>query len=384
MTGTFQRRTTELQGRLAEAGIDVMLLTDIDSIYYTTGYWGDLGVEFGRPTIVAVPRDGAPTLITSSIEGEMCQAMTWVDDVRLFSDGVGGEWTDPLADVLSANNGRKIAVEKFKIPALVSNYLSETAKLTGLIDGAPVLSEQRMIKTAEEIEHLRQAGQVAVAMTAAAREVIAEGVPEYEITLAVMNAGTRKAAEIIASEDMDSLMSPVIHNLQSLNSGRFTARGHQRPTVRRLERGDPVYLCFCAITHFKQLKIGFDRQYFVGQITDEQARMYDIALEAQEAAIREMRPGVTAEQVHFASAEVYERTGFGMCYRTGRAVGYSSLEKPELKGGDTTVLQPGMAFAVDGGITIPGEFGARVGDTILVTEDGTECVTEFPRDQHVV
>jgi Xaa-Pro aminopeptidase len=384
MSDLFQRRTLELQSRLADKGIDLLLLTDPDSIFYATAYWGDLGVEFGRPTVVAVPRSGEVTLITSSIEGEMCKAMTWVEDIRQFSDGVDGEWTSPLRDVLERYAGQRIAVEHSKIPAIVSNYLAGDLGLGGLLDGERVLSEQRMVKGPEEIAQIRQAGQVAVAMTDAARAVIAEGVPEYEVALAIQAGGTRKAAEIIAGEDPDSMMTPMIHNLQALNSGHYTAMAHRHPTVRRLERGDPVYLCFCSICHFKQFKLGYDREYFVGEMSDEHARIYELAVEAQQAAIREMRPGVTAEQVHQASAEVYRENGFGLCYRTGRAIGYSSLEKPELKDGDKTVLRPGMAFAVDGGITVPGKFGARVGDTILVTEDGAECVTESPRDQPVL
>jgi Xaa-Pro aminopeptidase len=384
MTDVFQRRTRELQGRLAEAGVDLLLLSDPDSIYYVTAYWGDLGVEFGRPTLVAVPRGGEPTLITSAVEGEMCRAMTWVDDIRLYSDGVGDEWSDPLRALLAGGAKLRIAVERDRMPAPVGNVLAGDLGLRELMDGGPVLAEQRMIKGPEEIAELRQAGQVAVAMGAAGRAAIGEGVAEYEIALAVQAAGTRKAAAIIGGEDPGSLMSPMIHGLQPLGSGPHTARAHHHPTLRRLERGDPVYLCFCTICRFKQLKLGYDRQYFVGEMSDEQARVYEVALAAQRAAIRELRPGVTAEDVHLASAEVYRQHGYDMCYRTGRAIGYSALERPELKAGERTVLRPGMAFAVDGGITLPGRFGARVGDTILVTEQGAVCVTESPRDQPVV
>ena len=62
----------------------------------------------------------------------------------------------------------------------------------------------------------------------------------------------------------------------------------------------------------------------------------------------------------------------------------SYLEAPELKAGDTTVLQPGMTFAVDGGLGVPGRFGARVGDSIAVTETGFEYLTAFPRDLAVL
>ena len=384
MESLLEARAAELQRRLADDGIDLLLLTDPDSIYYVSAYWGDLGVEFGRPSILVVPSAGDLTLITPLMEAEMAGAMTWVSDIRTYVDGIGGEWTDPLGDIVAGRDSRAIAVERTRIPALVSQFLREALGHAELADGSGVLADMRMIKSAREIEMIRQAGRVAVAMGEAGRDAIGEGVPEFEVSLACIAGGTRKAAEIIAAEDAASLMSPMIHNLQVLNSGHFTSMTHMHPTVRKLERYDPVYLCFCPIAHFKQFKLGFDREYFVGAVRDEHARVYETAIAAQRAAIDAMRPGVTAAEVHAISEAVYTEAGFTPSYRTGRAIGYSSLEKPELKHGDTTVLQPGMAFAVDGGITIAGEFGARVGDTIVVTESGTECVTEFPRDLTVL
>ena len=384
MSEIFKKRISEFQKRMSEADIDVMLLMDPDSIYYFTGYWGDLGVEFGRPSIVAISRNEEPIIITSSIEGEMCKRMTWISKIHLYHDSVGKEWIDPLEKILETYKNNKIAIVPNEVPSLVLNYFHKINWINNFLNGENILSLQRMIKSSEEIVDLRQAGQVATAMTDAAKTVIKEGVSEYEIAIAIQAGGTRKAGEIIKSEDANSLMSPVIHNLQSIQSGAHTSMGHLHPTVRELKKGDPVYLCFCAICHFKQLKIGYDRQYFVEEISDEHARIYEIAVKAQQASIKEMKPGVTAEQVNAASDEVYKSNDMGFCYRTGRAVGYSSLEKPELKKGDKTILSAGMVFAVDGGVTIPGKFGARVGDTILVTENGSECITEYPRNEPVI
>ena len=100
---------------------------------------------------------------------------------------------------------------------------------------------------------------------------------------------------------------------------------HRRPTLRRIKKWDPVYMCFCPFTPFKQIKLGFDREYFVGGISDEHARIYDIALDAQAAALEMIRSGIPAEEVHFAALDVYQTAGFGICYRTGRGVGYSFL-----------------------------------------------------------
>ena len=377
----FQGRTEELQRRMADEGIDLVLLTNVDSIYYYTAYWGDLGLEFGRPTIVAVAAGGEVTLITAESESLMARAMTWVEDLDTYSDGVGNEWRDPLDRVLGSRaGGSTLAVERGDIPAVVSEHLRSGHGILDAPDATPVIARMRMVKSAEELDMIRQAGQVAVAMGDGGRAVIAEGVPEYEVSLACIAAGTRKAAEIIGGEDAHALMSPMIHNLQVLQSGHFTSYTHLHPTVRRLQRGDPVYLCFCPIAHFKQFKLGYDREYFVGEVKDEIARIYETAIAAQAAAIDAMRPGAIAEEVHGAAVEVYRAAGFSPSYRTGRAIGYSSLERPELKFGDRTVLEPGMVFAVDGGVTVPDVFGARVGDTVIVTETGTEIATESPKD----
>ena len=380
----FRTHTERLQRRLAEAGVDVMLVTNVDSIYYLTGYWGDLGMEFGRPTIVMVPKDGAPTLITALMEMPMCQAMTWVEDLRGYTDGDRGEWRDPLAAVLGSSPGARIGLEWFDVPAVVADFLRTGPHAARLSDATEIIARLRMIKGAQEIAMIRQAGQVAIAMGAAGKAAIGEGVPEYEVSLACIAAGTRKAAEIIAAEDLGALMSPMIHNLQVLQSGHFTSYVHLHPRVRPIERGDPVYMCFCPIAHFKQFKLGYDREYFVGEVTDETARTYQVCVAAQQAAIAAMRPGAIAEDVNAAAVEVYRAGGFEPSYRTGRALGYSSLEQPELKQGDTTPLEAGMLFAVDGGITVPGVFGARVGDSVLVTETGTEVITESPRDLEVL
>ncbi len=384
MLPLFQARTRELQRRLKDDGIDLLIITNVDSIYYYSAYWGDLGLEFGRPTLLTVASSGEVMLITPGSEALMARAMTWIGDLGLYSDGVAEEWRDPLRKALGKKPGSlRIAVEKDDIPAVISNFLNSEFEKP-LTDATPIIASMRVIKSADELNMIRQAGQVAIAMGIAGRDAMAVDVPEYEISLACINAGTRKAAEIIGAEDQDALMSPMIHNLQAIQSGHFTSYTHLHPRVKKLAHGDPVYMCFCSICHFKQFKIGYDRQYFVASVDDETARIYNTAIEAQAASLAEMRPGAIAEDVHKAADDVYRSAGFEPSYRTGRALGYSSLEQPQLKYGDRTPLEAGMVFAVDGGITVPEVFGARVGDTVIVTDDGIEIATEFPRDLQVV
>ena len=384
MRDAFIRRTTEFQRRMADKAIDAALLTDPDSIYYLAGYWGYLGVEFGRPTALVVPREGPCTVVTPKMEAEMARRMTWIEDVREWSDGAAGEWAGVLADILGRGKLPTLGIERQQIPPAISRFLAEECAAAKPVDVAGILGAMRMIKDPDEIAVMRQAGHVALAMAEAAEAAIAEDVPEYEVALAVIGGGTRKAAEFLTEDEADRFVSPTIHNLQILQSGHDTCMVHRRSTVRRIRRGDPVYLCFCRIANFKQYKLGFDREFFVGAVSGEQARIYEVALGAQAAALGVIRPGVIAEDVNAAAEEVYRSAGFEAGYRTGRAIGCSFLEQPELKAGDKTVLRAGMTFAVDGGITVPGEFGARIGDSIVVTESGYEDLTPYPKDLRVL
>ena len=384
MTSACVERTAELQRRMADEGIDLFVVTDADSVYYLSGFWGHLGLEFDRATIVVVPRTGEPTLITPAMEAEMGRAMSWIAEVREWTDGIDGEWKRPLADLVSHPASRVIAVEAHKTDPRILDVLRREAKESSIKDGAAILSDMRMIKSPDEIAVMRQAGKIAVAMCQAGREAIAEGVPEYELALAVIAGGTRKAAEFLDDEGPDQLFSPTIYNLQIMQSGRHTCMVHRRSTIKRLEKGDPIYFCFCGVANFKQFKLGFDREFFLGSVTDSHARVYETAVKAQQAALSMIRPGVIADEVHAAAEEVYQSAGFGLSYRTGRGIGYSFLEEPQLKRGDKTRLQAGMTFAVDGGITLPGEFGGRIGDSIVVTDDGFEYLTDYPRELTIV
>ena len=384
MENEFKQRTLELQRRLSDGGIDVLIITNPDSIYYLAGFWGYVGIEFGRPTVLVVPKAGEPVLIAGQVEGEMAEAMTWLDDIQVFADGVGDEWMTPLRNVIQRYKVRNLGIEIDRIPGLVFEFLRQEFGSQSVVDGGGILVEMRMVKTPEEIEILHQASQVATAMAAAGKAVIAEGVPEYEVALAAVVGGTRKAAEFLGETDIESFDSPVIHGHQSIQSGRYTSMGHRRSTMRRIQRGEPVFMCFCGITQFKHMKPGFDRTFYVGEVSDEDARIYEIGLAAQQAAIAAIRPGVTAHDVSQAAAEVYREADYTRAIRTGRAVGFAVNEKPQLKSGDQTKLKAGMAFCVDGGITQPGRRAARVGDSVIVTENGCEYLTNFPRDLTVL
>jgi Xaa-Pro dipeptidase len=378
MLDEAKTRTAEFQRRLGDAGIDVAVLTDESSIAYFAGFWGYLSVEFGRPTFLIVRPTGAPVVITPLMESEMAGAMTWVDDIMTWEDSGPNRWENVLGRALGQNPGR-IALELQSLPAIIRNWADANLKADRITDVAGIMGEMRVIKSPAEIAVMKQAGEIAQDMMAAAEGALAEGVPEYEAALAVINAGTRKAAGFLTDTGWEQFISPMIYNLQVMQSGRDTSMVHRRASVKKLERGDPVYFCFCNMAQFKLYKLGFDRMFFVDFVTDRAAQVQEAAIAAQQAALAVVKPGVTAESIAAAANAVYDARGFETGYRTGRSIGMSYLEAPELKAGDTTTLQEGMTFAVDGGISIDGETAGRIGDSIVVTKTGFDYLTNYPR-----
>ena len=117
----FAARMERLRDRLAEAEVGVALITDDDSVYYFTGYYDYIHMEFGRPTILVVPSDGGSLLITPSVEMDMAEEAAAVDRIEAWNDGMGNEWREALSTVL-ADAGR-IAIEQEQMPPVVRGYL---------------------------------------------------------------------------------------------------------------------------------------------------------------------------------------------------------------------------------------------------------------------
>ena len=374
----FKKNLENLRTSLQKNNIDIAIITDDDSLYYFTGYFDYLHMSFGRPTLLLVPKDSDSVLITPLIDVHLVSKNCPVDKIITWNDGVGDEWREHLPKYIKKN--LNIGIEKFKISTLVLNYISSLTEEKFLSNITPTLDSIRMIKTKEELKIAKSAGKVAEAMMNAGKEAIGDNVPEYEVALATSQAGTRKAAEILKNEFDDSNMSPLIHFLQIMASGRDLPKTHHRASTKLIKKGDPVFLCFCGMTNFHKFKLGFDRTFWVKEIRDKsQIKTYETAVQSQKAALSVLGPGVKAEDVHAAYADAIQSAGYPYpTFRCGRATGFSMLEEPQLVSGNTTILQPGMVFAVDGSANEE-TFRAQVGDSFIITENGYDQITNFSK-----
>jgi len=375
----FKKNLLKLRERMKKDNIDLAVITDDDSLYYFTGYHDFLHMDFGRPTILLVPKDDESTLITPLLDVLLVPEDAPLKKIETWNDGVGNEWREFLPKII--NQKKNIACEKYKINAPVSIYLSELMNGTPIGDITPIINNIRMIKTDEELKIARHAGEVAMAMMEGAKSAIAHNVPEYEIALAQSEAGTRKAAELLKSFYPNSTtISPNIHFLPVITSGKDLPKTHQRASTKLVKRGDPVFCCYCGSTNFHRFRLGFDRVFWVEEIRHkDQIKAQEVAVKSQKAALDVLRPGVLAEEIHAAYADAIQSEGYPYPkYRCGRGTGFSVLEEPQLVVGNKTVIQTGMVLVVDGGSSAK-DFRGQVGDSFIVTENGYEPITHHSK-----
>ena len=374
----FKKNLLKLREKMKENNIDLAVITDDDSLYYFTGYHDFLHMDFFRPTILLVPKNDESILVTPLLDVLLVPKDSPVDNIKTWNDGIGNEWREFLPNIIK--NNKNIACEKYKINATVSIYLSDLMNGRPIGDMTQIISNLRMIKTDEELKIARHAGEVAMAMMEGAKKAIGHNVPEYEIALAQSQAGTRKAAELLNTHYDNIDMSPNIHFLPVITSGKDLPRTHHRASTKLIQKGEPVFLCYCGSTNFHRFKLGFDRVFWVEEIRDKnQIKAFEVAVKSQEAALNVLGPGVTAEEVHAAYADTIQSEGYPYpTFRCGRGTGFSFLEEPQLVVGNKTVLQPGMVFAVDGGSSAK-DFRGQVGDSFIITKDGYDQITHHSK-----
>lgn len=163
-------------------------------------------------------------------------------------------------------------------------------------------------------------------------------------------------------------------------SGKNSSMPHGVPTDKIIQPGDFITMDFgCKINGYCS---DMTRTVAVGQVSEEQKRVYDIVLKANEAAIRAVREGVPCKAVDAAARELIAKEGYGDCFghSTGHSVGLEIHESPAFSGLDETLCQPGMVITVEPGIYLDGRFGVRIEDMVCVTKEGCLDLTASTKE----
>lgn len=364
-------------GRLREVmearGLDAAVIFNFENQFYFSGL---KAITYSRPIILIVERT-RQSLIIPKLEENHAKEKTDVDALYVYHEvaGAGDASTDyrQLFDqaLLKLDPDATVGIEYGSLPTDYTFRIQDQG--FGIEDIGRDIVELRAIKTDEEIGMIRKSGELVSGALKQTLEHSSAGKSELEIDY----YGNQFLFEEISQKYTDSTLD---YFVMSPSGVRRTNMPHVFSNTRKLESGD-------VIIHSRQVGLnGYraecERTFFVGEPADRQREVFDVMLRAHIAALDFIKTGVTAAEVNEAALSVIREAGLEeyVSHRTGHGIGIGQHEEPSLRFDNDLVLAPGMVFCVEPGIYVPGVGGFRHSDTVVLREDGTEIITEYPRD----
>ncbi|MBN1450342.1 MAG: aminopeptidase P family protein [Anaerolineales bacterium] len=369
-------RLEKLLASLRTSGLDAVALNPGPTLTYLTGAQFHL---MERPVVLMVAQDQDPAIILPELEMLKVEQMPY--PVQAFAYGENpSEWEAAFQkaaralglDTLTGTSGKRIGVEPNRMRLLEFRYIKAGAPEADYPDASHVLGALRLKKDKEEIEAMRKAVQVAQATLEATIPLIKIGMTEKELASELGMQLLRNGSE------PELPFSPIV------SGGPNSANPHASPTERRLEAGDLLVIDYGATVDGYISDI--TRTFAVGQVDAEYEKIHKIVQQANAAGRAAGKPGLPCAAVDKAARDVIEQAGYGQYFthRTGHGIGMEPHEEPYMRGDNMQLLEPGMVYTVEPGIYLPGRNGVRVEDNVVVTETGSESLSDLPREMRVV
>jgi Xaa-Pro aminopeptidase len=345
---------------MAAAGVDALLVGPGADLRYLVDHEAP---PLERLTLLVVPADGEPALVLPQLEAPLAESAGQHAELVAWS-----ETEDPMALVVerlrAADADAGTLAVQDRLWTMFTLALQAALPNARWVPGSTVMRELRLRKEPGEITALHEAG--------AAIDRVHAQVPE------LLRAG-RTEAEVAA--DLDALIRREhdVVNFVIVGSGPNGASPHHEAGSRRIEDGDAV------VVDIGGTRAGYcsdmTRDYVVGHEPYGYAALHEVLERAQQAAVEAVAPGVPAEAVDAAARRIIEEAGYGeqFIHRTGHGIGIEEHEEPWIVAGNDLLLEAGMAFSVEPGIYVPGRYGSRIEDIVVVTEDGVERCNHRPR-----
>jgi Xaa-Pro aminopeptidase len=377
----FSERRERLLDHLKAEGLVGWVLFDEKYIQYFTGF-GFLATE--RPVAVASNTARELVAFVPEFEVERVRAETDFDNVESYPEYPGLEHPMKiLARVLADHGvGAAIGADQDGYPGILGYEGPSLSEVTGarVAPLAPVIERLMRIKSAAELELIRESARWCGVAHGLLQEYSVPGATEAEASLRASHEATLQLYGKLGDEIGQQASSDGATAGYRGQIGRRSAWAHAVAHNIAFSEGDLLVTETSAPIWGYNAEL--ERAMVVGAASDAAKRLFEYTVGAQDAAFVALRPGVTCADVDNAVLRYFEQHGLlqGWRQHVGHAIGLRNHESPFLDVGDQTVIRPGMVFTIEPGVYDEGVGGCRHSDTVAVTEDGIEILTDYPRD----
>ena len=335
--------------------LDAMLLTGEANCYYAAGFMGE--------GLALVTRRGSWYFTDSRYTEAADKAIGDAAVIREVSRE--RPFSALINEALAASGAEKVGFEDQRMTVAEHAVYSEKLHCT-LTPASALMTELRGSKDEEELSCMIAAQRIAEGALAQILKEIRPGMTEKEIAARLnylmVSAGAEKTS-------FDTIVA----------SGPNGSMPHAVPGMRKVREGDFITMDFGCV--YKGYCSDMTRTVALGRPSDEMRNVYDIVLQAQLAGIAAARAGVTGAAIDGAARKVIQDAGYGVCFghSFGHSLGIDIHEAPNAAPGNDKPMPDGAVVSAEPGIYLPGRFGVRIEDVMILRPEGARIITKAPK-----
>ena len=348
---------SKIKEQLHKYGIEAMLITSEPGEAYAVGFRGE--------GVVLVTEDEC-RYYTDSRYIEAAERQITGCGIQVIGGGKG-HMALAHEDILRLGITRIGIQEEYLTLLSFNNWRKALGEGVTLVPAGGLIADLRAAKDEEELALMRQAQAITDKTFAEILNHVKEGVTEQEIAALITYYHMKFGA---SKNSFDPIVA----------SGSNGSMPHAVPGGKKIQKGEFVTMDFGSI--YGGYCSDMTRTVAVGQPTEEMERVYHIVAEAQRRGIAAARAGVIGGEVDKVARDYIAAEGYGDCFGhgLGHSLGLEIHEDPGFRGGCKTAIPAGAVVSVEPGIYLPGRFGARIEDVVVVQEGGCEVLTRSPRE----
>jgi Xaa-Pro aminopeptidase len=380
----YRRRLDRVRKFLARRRLDALYLTNGTSMFYLTGY-SFIGTE--RPAALIIPLDGKITFLGPLLERDHIPLKTkFIEDIKTYVDYPGEK--HPIEHFVKFLTDMGLSKKRIGIDnkagagaawGYVGPPITKKMRETKFVDVKQLVPSMRLQKSESEVALIRESAKWANLAHSFLQEYTAEGLWDVDVSLAASHDASMLMKKTLGP-DFEPLRrsSPASAGFRG-QIGAMGAIPHAMATRKLIEKGD--VLVTGASSDVGGYSCELERTMIMGKPTAKQEKYFNVMVKAQEAAFETFKPDAKCSDVDKATINVFKKAGLMhlVLHHTGHGLGLEGHEPPWLDVGNEELLRPGMVLSCEPGIYETGFAGFRHSDTVLITEDGAEIITYYPR-----
>jgi Xaa-Pro aminopeptidase len=360
----YAKRSSRIVEKVGSKGpVDFIAVTTMPSLRYFFNYAGNSYERFccgiiadgGDKTALVVPKldeQKAEKSVAKNVyawtdgEGYSKALVSAVSDLNLSGSHIGCELGISLGQM-----------DSFKDSLGAANFTALSDEITSL----------RQLKDQSEIEALRESARILARAYKAIPEFLRKGVTESSVAFDIKRELTERGAQGLGAG--------------LVQSGSNSAIPHSEPSSRKIGKGDMVVIDISCSAEAGYVA-DFTRTYVIGKPTKLQTDVYAAVKRAQAVGVQSSISGCSAEEVDSATRAVIAKAGYGeqFVHRTGHGLGLEVHEPPWINRGNSQELERGMVFTIEPGIYLPGKFGVRIEDNVVIEKKTASNLTALSHD----